>query len=187
MYQIPTTTSLSNEYGIFMAARHTYCPTGFRSANGPAWGIRRKVWRFKDGDAVECADTAVWVRDTLRVNIANLEDCALVCIPAATRESTEQRYGFFARLVCRLTGMSNGNEHISILADRLAYRNHKLSKSLMLPSLIKLSPRYFRNRRVVIFDDVITKGATLKLVHGLLTEAGAHVEAALFLAKTITS
>ena len=105
MVRINNTSAFVNNDNIFMAARFTYIPTSVQ-ATGQAWGIRKKVWKFKDGDVNTSSEVAQWVSKTLDENLPGLEGCTLVCIPASTQERTCMRYEQFAGEVCKATKMA---------------------------------------------------------------------------------
>lgn len=185
MVRINNTSAFVNNDNIFMAARYTYIPTSVE-ATGQAWGIRKKVWKFKDGDVNTSSEAAQWVSRTLDENLPGLEDCTLVCIPASTQERTCMRYEQFAGEVCKATGMANAYKHIKVEGDRLALHEHKVCKSISKVSVLKFDAKFFNGRKVVIFDDVITKGSSLANMVEHLESLGATVVAAVFLAVTRT-
>lgn len=168
-----------------MAARYTYIPTSVQ-ATGQAWGIRKKVWKFKDGDVNTSSEVAQWVSKTLDENLPGLEGCTLVCIPASTQERTCMRYEQFAGEVCKATKMANAFKHIKVEGDRLALHEHKVCKSISKVSVLKFDAKFFNGRKVVIFDDVITKGSSFANMVEHLESMGAVVVAGIFLAITQT-
>ena len=91
MVKFNSTSQFENENNFFMGARYTYVPTSV-NAEGSAWGIRKKVWKFKDGDIETTAETALWVARTLEENISLLDTCTFVCIPASDATRNEMRY-----------------------------------------------------------------------------------------------
>lgn len=185
MVRINNTSAFVNNDNIFMAARYTYIPTSVE-ATGKAWGIRKKVWKFKDGDVATSSEVAQWVSRTLDENLPGLEDCTLVCIPASTQERTCMRYEQFAGEVCKATKMANAYKHVKVEGDRLALHEHKVCKSISKVSVLKFDAKFFNGRKVVIFDDVITKGSSLANMVEHLESLGATVVAAVFLAVTQT-
>ena len=185
MVRINNTSAFVNNDNIFMAARYTYIPTSVE-ATGTAWGIRKKVWKFKDGDVTTSSEVAQWVSKTLDENLPGLEDYTLVCIPASTQEKTCMRYEQFAGEVCKATKMANAFKHIKVEGDRLALHEHKVCKSISKVSVLKFDAKFFNGRKVVIFDDVITKGNSFANMVEHLESMGAVVVAGIFLAITQT-
>lgn len=183
MVHISTTTAFENENNIFMAARYTYIPTSVKADNR-AWGIRKKVWKFKDGDQATTAEVAQWVARTLDEKMPDLDSCTLVCIPASSEEKTQARYEQFAKDVCKATGMANAYKHIKVEGDRLALHEHRVCKSISRVQVLKFNRNYFNGRKVIIFDDVITRGASFATMVSYLEEMGAQVVGGVFLAAT---
>lgn len=183
MVHIKTTTAFENENNILMAARYTYIPTSVK-ADGRAWGIRKKVWRFKDGDQATAADVAQWVVNTLDEKMPDLENCTFVCIPASTEQKTQARYEQFAKDVCKATGMTNAYKHIKVEGERLALHEHKVCKTISRVQVLKFNRNFFNGRKVIIFDDVITRGASFATMASYLEEMGAQVVDGIFLAAT---
>ena len=183
MVHISNTSAFENNDNIFMAARYTYIPTTVQ-ADGKAWGIRKKVWKFKDGDTATSSEVAQWVSSTLDEAMPDLENCTFVCIPASTEERTQMRYEQFAAGVCRMTRMANAYKHIKIEGERLAIHEHKVCKTISKVQVLKFDRRFFNGRKVVIFDDVITKGTSFATMVDYLEELGAKVVGGIFLAAT---
>lgn len=185
MVHISTTTAFENENSIFMAARYTYIPTSMQ-ADGRAWGIRKKVWKFKDGDSATSTEVAQWVAETLDQKMPDLENCTLLCIPASTEEKTQARYEQFAKDVCKATGMANAYKHVKVEGERLALHEHKVCKTISKVQVLKFDRNYFNGRKVVIFDDVITRGTSFATMVSYLEDMGAIVVGGIFLARTLT-
>lgn len=183
MVHISNTSAFENNDNIFMAARYTYIPTSIQ-ADGKAWGIRKKVWRFKDGDTSTSSEVAQWVSLTLDEAMPDLENCTFVCIPASTEERTQMRYEQFAQEVCKATQMANAYKHIKVEGERLAIHEHKVCKTLSKVQVLKFDRRFFNGRKVIIFDDVITKGKSFATMVEYLEEMGAVVVGGIFLAAT---
>lgn len=183
MVHISNTSAFENNDNIFMAARYTYIPTSIQ-ADGKAWGIRKKVWRFKDGDTSTSSEVAQWVSSTLDEAMPDLENCTFVCIPASTEERTQMRYEQFAQEVCKATQMANAYKHIKMEGERLAIHEHKVCKTLSKVQVLKFDRRFFNGRKVIIFDDVITKGKSFATMVEYLEEMGAVVVGGIFLAAT---
>lgn len=183
MVQITNTSNFENKDNIFMAARYTYIPTTVQ-ADGKAWGIRKKVWKFKDGDTATSIEVAQWVSMTLDASMPDLENCTFICIPASSEERTQMRYEQFAQEVCKATQMANAYKHIKVEGERLAIHEHKVCKSVTKVQILKFDRRFFNGRKVIIFDDVITKGKSFDTMVDYLEGMGAKVVGGIFLAAT---
>lgn len=106
------------------------------------------------------------------------EKLTFVCIPASTVGKTKMRYKAFMEYVCRETGMENGYNHIIITGEGESHHgggsgcNYECDRG------------FFKDKLVIVFDDVVTKGDTLKVMVRKLETAGAKVMAAFFLGQT---
>lgn len=183
MVHISNTSAFENNDNIFMAARYTYIPTTVQ-ADGKAWGIRKKVWKFKDGDTATSTEVAKWVSTTLDESMPDLENCIFACIPASNEERTQMRYEQFSQEVCGATKMTNAYKHIKVEGERLAIHEYKICKSISKVQILKFDRNFFNGRKVIIFDDVITKGKSFSTMVEYLEEMGAKVVGGIFLAVT---
>ena len=183
MVHISNTSEFENSNNIFMVARYTYIPTTVQ-ADGRSWGIRKKVWKFKDGDTATSSEVAKWVSTTLDESMPDLENCTFVCIPASSEERTQMRYEQFAQEVCTATQMATAYKYIKVEGERRAIHEHKVCKSISKVQVLKFNSRFFNGRKVIIFDDVITKGRSFCTMVEYLEEMGAKVVGGIFLAAT---
>jgi predicted amidophosphoribosyltransferase len=80
--------------------------------------------------------------------------------------------------------VQNGNEHISIYGERTAkhFSTDRVCESF--DYRVALDREYFSGKKVIIFDDVVTSGATAREFANELAECGAQVMGAMFLART---
>ena len=94
------------------------------------------------------------------------------------------RYEQFAQEVCKATQMANAYKYIKVEGERLAIHEHKVCKSISKVQVLKFNSRFFNGRKVIIFDDVITKGKSFSNMVEYLEEMGAKVVGGIFLAAT---
>lgn len=139
--------------------------------------IRRIIWRFKDlGGRINLSgmvsNKIISMLDYKR------EMLTFVCIPASTVEKHKIRYERFMKDVCQQTGMQNGYQYIKITDESEA--SHEGGSGCSF----ECDKDFFKGRKVIIFDDIITKGHSLNRMAIKLKEAGAEVVAAFFLGKT---
>lgn len=139
--------------------------------------IRENILHFKDGV------TPGWLLEQLvallRQGADDLKDLTLVCIPASTRDANRRRYMFFSEQLCRVTGMTNGFQYVSIVREKIP--SHQGGRE---PGTYAYDQAFFNGRRVLLFDDVLTRGQSSGQVIRELQACGAKVEACVFLAKT---
>ena len=108
----------------------------------------------------------------------------LVCIPASTKENNAARYEEFSKRLCEETGMENAYNHIRIIKDGLA-RNHPdntTGKSIR-PS-VEYDKDFFKDKFVLLFDDIITNGDTILNYRKKIDDLGAIVIGGMSLGKT---
>lgn len=145
--------------------------------------VREFIWNFKVGkqgasiSAAQLVAKAVGDRDRNGV--------VLACIPARSQWLTARRYALFSREVCRLTGMDNAYRHIKVCGHRDGRHNICKGEHLANASYsVLLNASFFIGKRVIIFDDLITRGNTANSFADMLRKAGADVLGAVFLAHT---
>lgn len=83
------------------------------------------------------------------------------------------------------TGIQNGTTHVNIFGMREAKHNnaqHIVSESFGY--LVSADTDFFEGKNVILFDDLITTGATANEFAEELESAGANVLGAMFLART---
>lgn len=139
--------------------------------------IREDILHFKDG--VMPAWLLEQLVAQLRQGADDLKDLTLVCIPASTRDANRRRFMVFSEQLCRATGMTNGFQYVSIVREKIP--SHRGGREL---GSYAYDQTFFNGRRVLLFDDVLTRGLSSGQVIRELQACGAKVEACLFIAKT---
>jgi predicted amidophosphoribosyltransferase len=160
---------------------HPYLPTRYQ-ASAAEQATRSMVYSFKDG-----ANTTQMV-EMLAIIILrafpaqHLAATVLVVVPASTAAKNEVRFKRFCELLCQKTGLANGYAAIRPASDREAFKGqtgvNKTANLLYNTSLIA-------HRRILLFDDVMTTGASFKQNARLLKQHGAEHITGLFLARTV--
>jgi predicted amidophosphoribosyltransferase len=160
---------------------HAYLPTRYQ-ATAPEQAIRNLVYAFKDGV------NTVHVVDTLAVIILRsfsaqeIAETLLVVVPASTAAKNENRFKRFCELLSQKTGLVNGYTAIKPTSDRDAFKGQtgvKKTANLSYDSTL------IARRKVLLFDDVMTTGASFKQNSQLLIQHGAQQVTGLFLARTV--
>ena len=138
--------------------------------------VRRFIWDFKDGkkDIADMVSTKI-----KRLIHENLDKYTFVCIPASSQVDNNRRYKKFMEQVCETTGMANGYNYVEIVED--GDRIHMGGKKDVC---YYCDRGFFKDRLVVVFDDIYTHGRHLNWMILNLYSAGAKVVLALFLGKT---
>lgn len=60
--------------------------------------------------------------------------------------------------MCKFSGAINAYEHIRASGDRLAIHEKFDSKSLQKVQVIEFDKDFFRGKKILVFDDILTKG-----------------------------
>lgn len=159
-------------------------------ADDDEWNDRWTVWHFKnDSDKTsEKAHQHVLDRVILKfVDILNetfgeesLKYLTLVCIPASTQEKNDARYKEFSERLCRETGMENGFEHIQVTGARVAKHDGGEDEDVNY----SFDDSFFNGKRVILLDDIITKGNSMRIAKAILQKQGAKVICGLAVGKT---
>lgn len=175
--------SWKNQWSKFMVNFYDYLPTKYE-ANKREWAIRRTVWNFKDGkNGLKVAEiVAKKMREQFGAEVSQV---TLVCIPASSGEKNEIRYKAFAEEVARLTGCKNAYNAITIEGGRLAIHESKGQKVVREAEIIHFNKRFFKGKKCLVFDDVLTQGHSYARFACALEQLGAEVLGGYFLAKTI--
>lgn len=182
---LPTTGGLRIKYLL------DYYPTTVEfEADDDEWNDRWTVWHFKnDSDKTsEKAHQHVLDRVILKfVDILNetfgeesLKYLTLVCIPASTQEKNDARYKEFSERLCRETGMENGFEHIQVTGARVAKHDGGEDENVNY----SFDDSFFNGKRVILLDDIITKGNSMRIAKAILQKQGAKVICGLAVGKT---
>ena len=150
-----------------------YYPTtcDFEASN-EEWENRWRVWNFKNDpekgieeEEHEGALDDLIPRIKQRLNETFGEDylqfLTLVCLPASTKVKNAARYEDFANRLCKETGMENGYEHTHIVKDGMSKNHPNNQTNHSIQPLIEFDKDFFKNKYVLLFDDVVTKGGTM--------------------------
>lgn len=161
----------------------TSCDFGW---NNHVWDIRNLIWDFKANPPAHkpkpIEEVIALHKKAVERIIGDMSTClrlifgdkvsklTLVCIPASTQEITQRRYEDFANELCKLTGMTNGYPYIRVAEDGEA----KHTGGTQRPKY-NFDENFFKGKCVLLFDDVITKGASMGFFDAALQVFGAEV------------
>lgn len=164
-----------------------YFPVRIKNVGEDAIENRKLVWGFKDADREITLKVAHMTASYLLNEFGErLKNIVFVCIPASTCEQNENRYRFFCEQVCSLAGVMNGFSHIRILADRPSVHENrkKHTHADFSERLMKFDEDFFKEKDVLIYDDVVTTGMSYAGLAERLEFLGANVLGGLFLSRT---
>lgn len=163
-------------------------------ADEDEWDVRNTVWDFKANPNRPQTEYEIRTRHQNAVNkvmpdilkllnhtfgSCRLSQLTLVCIPSSKRVVTERRYKDFAVELCRKTGMSNGYNYVSVISDGEAKHMGGTSSAQY-----SIDTSYFKDKYIVLFDDVITSGRSMESFKRQLEIAGAIVICGISIGKT---
>ena len=172
-----------NQWSKFMFNFFDYLPTKYE-ANKREWAIRKMIWDFKDGK--RSVSVAEMVAKKIREQFgADCENVTFVCIPASSAHKNEIRYKVFSGEVARLTSCKNAYEAITIEGGLLAIHETKSSKTVQDVEVINFDQYFFKGKKVLLFDDILTQGHSYARFSCALEKIGAEVLGGYFLGKTI--
>jgi predicted amidophosphoribosyltransferase len=183
MATISNNPKFREQWSKFMHYFFDYLPTKYE-ATPREWDIRKLVWDFKDGK--RSLQVAEMVARKIRMQFgATTGDIVFCCIPASTPEKNAMRYKDFSAEVCRLAGTINGYNHVGIEGTRLAVHEKKNGKSVESVQVIRFDRAFFDHKKVLVFDDVLTKGFSYARFACALESFGASVLGGYFLGRTL--
>lgn len=169
--------------GRLMVSFLKYYPVRYTDISMESRIARDLIWGFKKGQYTDMVarNTAAKMKQCFGQDTSDL---TFVCVPASTAEKNDIRYREFSEMVCRMTGAANGFDHVRVHEDRLALHENHHEKSIDTVSVINFDEDYFAGRRVLCFDDVITRGLSFSRFADRLETMGASVVGGFFLGKT---
>jgi hypothetical protein len=149
----------------------------------------RLVWDFKNDYRISSYDHSKALNKVIELTENALKAAfngkvkylTLVCLTASTNEATKDRYEDFSNRVCADLGMENGLNHIHIVSDAVPKHlggNGRPKK--------QYDERFFKEKYVILFDDVRTSGASLELEKEKMMSMGAMVIGAITIAQTVS-
>lgn len=171
-----------------------YYPTNCDwNASEDEWEVRNLIWDFKANPNRPQPESEIRFRHERAMNKvlplfkkvmshyfgSNTSKLTLVCIPSSKKIVTERRYKDFSHELCSITGMDNGYDFISVLHEGEAKHLGGTTQAQ-----ISIDGSFFRDRYIVLLDDVITSGKSMEMTKNLLEQAGAHVIAGLSIGRT---
>ena len=172
----------------YLVDYHTYNTYGAYNLSAEEWDNREMIYNFKNNSELtdpishqQAMEKAIGLLlPMLKTTFGELlSQLTLVCIPASTAEKTVARFEEFARIVTGDTGMDNGFTHVQVAVDAE-------SKHLADQPLYTIDEEWFKDRDVLLFDDIMATGGSIKSFAKQMKAAGAHVVAAVVLGKTIS-
>ena len=170
---------ISNHQSLRYTYFIEYYPKRF-AVTGEKVENRRKVWNFKEGKNTHHISNMI--TDRFRWNsLDDIKEWYFCIIPASNPERTRLRFQSFCTLISNQTGINNGYDMITSSGNRP--RTH-IQGNNNVNLLDTLSFRNIQGKKIILFDDVITRGQSFTIVTNKLTQLGALKVYGMFLAKT---
>ena len=153
-------------------------------ANEDEWEVRNMIWNFKANPHKSLPIHQVMTLHhnacTKIVNYMNecldnffedyVNQLTLVCIPSSQKIITERRYKDFSEMIYDKTGMSNGYNYIHVVQDGEAKHIGGTKQASY-----SFDEDFFKGKNILLFDDVITSGASMENFKQRLEGLGATV------------
>ena len=174
---------LSKKQGFFLK----YFPARIRNVGEDAKEARKLIYAFKDARDEAYRQVAQMVDSYLKKEYGEeVKDMVFLCVPASRQEVNRSRYKEFCKEVSRLSGIQNGYSHLILMEDRLAIheRRRGREKEISKVSIMDFDRAFFKGKKVLVFDDIITTGGSYALFAEEVEKHGAQVVGGLFLART---
>lgn len=152
------------------------------------WGIRKMIWHFKYNPEKtnKCEHDYAMNRvisiisEILKKAFGYyLPKLTLVCIPASVEEINTLRYEAFSNAICESLGMINAYPYITIKKDRIPKHLGGTGDAEL-----SFNSDFFKNKNVILFDDVITKGNSMINFTRIMESYGANVICGLSIGRT---
>ena len=182
------TLSEDLHYSYFFYYYPTTCDF---EATEDEWDNRWTIWNFKntpgktsDMDHQQTLNYVIpMVKSRLKETFgeSNLKYLTLVCIPASSQSKTQLRYEEFSNRLCSDLGLINAYSHITVTESREA--RHLGGGGTNLAHL-SFDEEFFKDKYVLLFDDVITRGDSMRIFARKMQRLGARVVGGLSLGKT---
>ena len=146
---------------------------------------QKKVLYFKRWYAQYRNEVVEEVTNFINKNFKERDNIALICIPASKKAENKTRYEGFCKYVCKKLWIKNGFEHVKIIKEK--EKKHTWNEATKISDWLEFNVDYFKDKYVIIFDDVITDWKTMNEVWDILQSDNIWAKPFLWLAigKTI--
>ena len=158
-----------------------YLPTRYVASDND-WNNRHAVWDFKDGICHE--SIANDMVEIIKHIADGHESEYIICfIPASTKSKTINRFASVATKLTERTGVKATLSGIYKTSD--SESGYIAGKSSNPTADFCFDSSVFRGKKVILVDDVITRGRTFVLTADKMIANGATSVEGVFVAKTI--
>lgn len=165
--------------GIPLYFFYWYYKKSFTDISDESEYARQMIYSFKDGRSHFTPQKLICEKLSGIYNESELKQLTFACVPASILMDNYKRLHSFYNDVCETLGMKNGFEHIH--NTKSGTPSHRGGTGI---EDIEVDTNFFKDALVVVFDDITTKGRSMRLLIRKLQEAGATVIYCLALGKT---
>ena len=113
----------------------------------------------------------------------NLKTLTLFCVPASSKEKDDMRYEDFPNRLCDETGMGNAYNHVRIVQNGMSKKDPRNTTGKTILPIIEYDKDFFKDRIILLFDDVVISGDTMLGYKDIIEKMGATVIAGISLGK----
>lgn len=142
------------------------------------WNFTQVVYHFKEG-LDNCAQSFARAFRILQPGC----ELTVMFMPCSTEERYHERFSSLANIFPKFRGVYSGFDYISFVGDRKCKHLVENRNDINESSNYIISDD-IKGKKVVIVDDLLTTGSSLKSYADRLEGYGAEVVGAIFLAKT---
>ena len=164
----------------------TYVPKAYRElATEEERNFSEWVINFKDGQKAQLKEGAQMVINKLRQWYGDkARELVVVPVPCSSMAQYRYRFAYFCVVVANTLGQLNPMQHVTILGKRSAAHRNPAHTAQEDNYQVQLDSDFFKGKKVVVLDDIVSSGATADKFAKQLEEAGAEVKGGIFFAKT---
>jgi len=165
----------------------TYVPQSYREmATEEEKNFSEWVINFKNGHKDQLKEAAQMVIKKLNQWYGKkASELVIVPVPCASMSQYRFRFAYFCAVVSKTLGQENGLQHVEIVGKRTAaHRSAGHNVVCEDDYNVIIDGDFFKGRKVVVVDDVISSGRTADDFANQLTELGAIVKGGIFFART---
>lgn len=143
--------------------------------------IRNIAWDFKEGKDQNWP--LILVEQTIKnklpsLPITNRDNLTLVCPPASKISTNNQRFLRFTYDLCHSLKMQNGFDHIKIINEKEPKHQYNTPAGAKttwdMAQDLEFTPGFFEGKDVILFDDIVTTGDTMRDFIKKMKELGAN-------------
>lgn len=167
---------------------YNYYPTTCDwDASESEWNIRNLIWDFKAKPHNYQPTEEIMRRHRNSVDIVLPKLCkvlrhyfgnkvpklTIVPVLASTRIVSDRRYADIMERICNELDMYNGYLHMTITKEGISKNDPTNNTGHSIPPEVEYEQSFFKDKYVILFDDVITSGASMERYKCLLEASGA--------------